>query len=195
LPPRIIIFARAPVAGRVKTRLQLAPEKALRLHDVFVRSTLATVATYPDVELSTDTATEAWADLPVRRSVQSGGGLGERLFAAISGGLAAGCPAVLVLGSDSPTLPRSHVDSLLASTSDVALGPAEDGGFWGVCCRKARRDMFDGVEWSTDRTLETTLAALEHVGMSVQLGPTWFDIDEPADLERLDGRGFGWGVD
>jgi uncharacterized protein len=192
---RIIVFAKAPVAGRVKTRLGLPPEASLRLHDAFVRATLAMLAEYPDVEISTDAATEAWRDIAAARSVQAEGGLGERLLHAVEGALSAGREAVVVLGSDSPTLPGGHVDALLASGADVAFGPAEDGGFWGICCRRSHPAMFDGVEWSSSRTLETARGAMARCGLSVEVGPEWFDIDEPTDLERLRRSGSGWGID
>lgn len=185
LPARIIVFAKAPVKGRVKTRLCLDPETALRLHDAFVRDTLAVVARFPEVELSTDEGTSAWMDLAASRSVQASGGLGERLQTAIERALADGSQAVVIVGSDSPTLPAAHIEALVGLPAEVSLGPTDDGGFWGICCRRSHPAMFDGVEWSSPRTLDTTVAALERAGLVVAIGPAWYDIDGPADLARL----------
>jgi rSAM/selenodomain-associated transferase 1 len=189
---RIILFAKAPVRGRVKTRLQVSAERALALHDAFVRDTLEMLAAFPDVELSTDAATDAWSEYGLARSVQAPGDLGAKLYAAIAGALADGYRRVLVLGSDSPTLPAAHVSALLDSAADVALGPTEDGGYYGICCRRAAGGMFDGVEWSSARTLATTMCALEKAGLTVELGPAWYDVDLPADLERLAREGFDY---
>jgi uncharacterized protein len=185
MPPLIILFARAPVPGRVKTRLGLPPERAAALHSAFVRDTLEMLLGLGAVELSTDTVTTAWSEYPAARSVQAPGDLGAKLQAAIEGGLARGHNGVLVLGSDSPTLPPEHVRALLDSTEDVALGPTEDGGYYGICCRRARAGMFASVEWSSAETLETTVDALTRAGLAVEIGPRWYDIDEPRDLERL----------
>ena len=183
---RIVVFARAPIPGQVKTRLQLDPAAAARLHEAFVRDTLEMLATFPDVELSTDIATEAWKEYPIARSLQCPGDLGARLYAAIDGALRGGCRRVLILGSDSPSLPARHVRSLLDSAAEVALGPTDDGGFYGIASSRAVPGMFHGVEWSSPRTLESTVRALTAAGLRVKLGPRWFDIDEPADLERLE---------
>lgn len=185
MPPLVIVFARAPRPGRVKTRLSLPPERAVLLHTAFVRDTLEMLSGFPAVELSTDEDTPAWDEYPVVRSVQGAGGLGEKLQAAIEGGLARGHCPVLILGSDSPTLPAGHVQALLDSTEDAALGPTEDGGYYAISCRRAVPSMLAGVNWSSPRTLETTVDALTRAGLAVELGPRWFDIDEPADLDRL----------
>ena len=91
----------------------------------------------------------------------------------------------LILGSDAPSLPLSHLQQLMATPGDVVLGPAEDGGYWAILARRTDARMFEGVEWSTPRALEQTVAACRRCGLSVSLGPEWFDIDEPADLRRL----------
>jgi hypothetical protein len=92
---------------------------------------------------------------------------------------------VAILGTDAPDLPEAHIDELLQGESDVRLGPAEDGGFWGICCRRIVDTMFDGVPWSSTRTLEATEAACRHGGLSVSLASVWADVDEPIDLQRL----------
>jgi glycosyltransferase A (GT-A) superfamily protein (DUF2064 family) len=207
---RVVVFAKAPRRGLVKTRLRLDPALALRLHDAFVRDTVALARAFSsDVELSTDVETDAWSDLAVARSVQAPGDLGARLLAALDAAFARDARPVLILGSDSPALPASHLDSLLALVADaaevpravdvpfaadvplaadVALGPAVDGGFWGILCRRAHPALFEGVEWSSARTLATARAAAERAGLTVALGPEWYDVDEPADLARLAGE-------
>ena len=84
----MILFAKAPVPGRVKTRLGVDPERAAALHSAFVRGTLETLqccAAELDVELSTDDPTDAWSEFSGPRSVQVSGNLGGRIFAALDG--------------------------------------------------------------------------------------------------------------
>jgi hypothetical protein len=176
-PVVIRVFAKAPRPGFVKTRLGLAPAAAAALHERFVRQTLATaLATGLPVELHTDVPTDAWPEVAVPRLLQVPGDLGARMQAAFPG---------LILGSDAPTLPREHIEALIALPGDVVLGPAEDGGYWAILARRTHPEMFRGVAWSTARAREQTELACRDCGLSVSLGPEWFDIDEPADLKRL----------
>jgi rSAM/selenodomain-associated transferase 1 len=188
LLPLIVLFAKAPTPGRVKTRLGVDPERAAELHSAFVRQTLFMLDSFrgiADVELSTDEPTQAWGDFPVARSVQCSGHLGERIYAAAERALAAGRPRVVILGSDSPGLPAAHIRTLLASPADVCLGPVEDGGFYAIACGRTAPAMFAGVRWSTGAALSDTVRALKDCGLSVELGPAWFDVDRPEDLTRL----------
>ena len=91
----------------------------------------------------------------------------------------------MILGSDSPTLPREHVQRLLNSTADVALGPCEDGGYYAIACRRLHPEMFAGVEWSTPHVLEQTERAARAAGLSVERGDLWYDVDGPEDLMRV----------
>lgn len=188
--PAIILFAKAPVAGRVKTRLQprLGPAATVKLHDAFVRDGIAmliSLAGSAGIELHSDIETDAWREAPVTRKLQCAGGLGLKMFHALAAALAEGRPSACIVGSDSPTLPAAHVKELLASSADVALGPSEDGGYYAIACRRVHREMFRGVEWSTADTLRQTVEAAKRCGLSVELGQLWYDVDEYADLERL----------
>jgi rSAM/selenodomain-associated transferase 1 len=190
MPSVILLFAKAPLPGYVKTRLcpPLTAEQASDLHRLFVAKTLRKTLTIAPVELHTDIPTDAWEEFEVARKLQCGGSLGERMFAAFD---ASPLPAV-ILGSDAPHLPSAHIETLMRSEADVALGPAEDGGFWGIHCRRIHSRMFDGVAWSTARAREQTMRAVRACGLSVELGPHWWDIDTPADLARLTDQDAEW---
>jgi hypothetical protein len=188
--PAIVLFAKAPIPGRVKTRLVpfLDAANAAALHSAFVRDALESLdrlSGVADIGLATDVETDAWRDFPVARSVQRWGDLGDRLFHALSLALGAGRPRAMVVGSDSPGLPAGHLAGLLRSDADAALGPTEDGGFYAIACRSVAPGMLDGVRWSSPNALEDTQRSIRARGMTVELGQPWFDIDEPADLWRL----------
>ncbi len=189
--PLIILFAKAPIAGRVKTRLcpPLTPDQAAALHSAFVMDTSNMLLTHlgvvADMELSTDVPTDAWPGVPVPRSVQVEGDLGARLFHELECALNCGREAVAVLGSDSPGLPATHVLALLKSRADVTLGPTPDGGFYGIACRAINSKMFAEVRWSTEDTLAGVIAGVSASGLTVETGPSWFDVDVEADLLRL----------
>jgi hypothetical protein len=117
--------------------------------------------------------------------MQTEGSLGDRIYHALATALQAGRPKAMILGSDSPGLPAAHIDGLLQSTADAALGPTEDGGYYAIACRRFAPAMFRGVNWSTSSTLDDTARALRDCGLTVELGRPWFDIDEPSDLHRL----------
>ena len=109
---------------------------------------------------------------------------------ALKTALAAGRPQAMILGSDSPTVPLAHIEQLFAAKEDVALGPTEDGGYYAIAARRVDAQMFTKVRWSTEHTLADTVAALCAAGLSVSVGPSWWDVDSPEDLERLEAAGF-----
>ena len=187
--PVIIVFAKAPIRGRVKTRLipQLTPRQTVELHTAMVWDTIELLQQLHgvDIELHTDIPTDAWTTAGVAKRLQSDGDLGLKMLKALDAGLAAGHGRAMIAGSDSPALPLDYLEDLLAAGEDVALGPTEDGGYYAICCRRVHAEMFDGVEWSTQQTREQTIQAARRCGLSVRLGRPWFDIDTPEDLARL----------
>jgi rSAM/selenodomain-associated transferase 1 len=189
LQPVIILFAKAPIPGRVKTRLHppLSLAEATALYEGFVWDTIQRLQSISGVslELHTDIRTDAWTTARVTQRLQSEGDLQLKMFHALDQALGRGHQRAIILGSDAPTLPAGHVARLLASTADVALGPTDDGGYYAVSCSRTHPEMFNDVAWSGPLTLEHTVRAVERCGLTVELGPRWFDVDEPADLERL----------
>ncbi len=186
----LIIFAKAPIAGRAKTRLcpPLTPVEAADLHSALLMdmvNMLMSLDSSINVELSTDVPTDAWPGLALTRSIQIEGDLGARLFHALKQGLSTGSEIVMVLGSDSPGLPPAHVTELLRSSADVTLGPTLDGGFFAIACRAVRQEMFSGVRWSSECALADVVRQASACGLTVAVGPSWFDVDVETDLLRL----------
>lgn len=196
---RILVFAKEPVPGEVKTRLStgLGEATAARLYRAFLDDVVASV------RRCRGASTELWVtpgeavpwfsdrypDLPVRP--QAGKGLGERLEGAFSDVFQSGAGEAVAVGSDHPTLPGEFVSRgfrVLAGT-DVVLGPSVDGGYYLVGIRArawpAAREIFAGIPWSTDRVLRVTRSRVRRLGLTCELLPDWYDVDDPSDLPRL----------
>jgi hypothetical protein len=190
--PAIAVFAKAPIPGRVKTRLAatLGPTEAANRYEQMVSTLLqrlrqASEKLAADVELHTDIPTDAWTAHTVTRHLQCEGDLGQRMLHTLVTGLAAGRPRMLILGGDVPTVPIRFLLQLLEANEDIALGPAEDGGYYAISARRTHPEMFAQVDWSTARAREQTVIACRRAGLSVFLGSMWFDIDELSDLQRI----------
>ena len=188
--PVIILFAKAPVPSRVKTRLvpPLSPDFAALLHTAFVWDfieRLQALHGLADLELHTDICTDAWNASGVSRALQCEGDLGLKMLQALRSALEAGRDQAMIVGSDAPGLPMQNLEALLHCQADVALGPASDGGYYAIACRRVSARMFDGVPWSASDTLQRTAAAARACGLTVESGPTWWDVDTPGDLDRL----------
>ncbi|HEX8622956.1 MAG TPA: TIGR04282 family arsenosugar biosynthesis glycosyltransferase [Allosphingosinicella sp.] len=196
---RILVFAKQPVPGRVKTRLipALGAEGAARLAAEMVERTVEeALATGLAVELCGDPDPTSWYEGPeVALSAQGGGGLGQRLARAAA--RVAG-PALLI-GTDCPGLHRGR---LLAAAHaleqwDAVIHPAEDGGYVLLALRRFDGSLFEGIDWSTPAVAAQTIARIEGLGWSLCTGEILRDIDEPADLlplpggERVGVRGSG----
>ncbi len=195
----ILVFAKPAVPGRAKTRLQptLAPDEAAEFHLAALADTLsrARAAGRGSVELfvAGDAAAarefaHRFPHTTVRR--QRGSDLGARLVEAFSASFARGALRVLIVGSDHPTLPPAYLADGLALLErgnpppDLVFGPSRDGGYYAVAVRRAAT-VFRGVPWSTRGVLRASLERAEAAELSVALLPEWYDVDRPADLERV----------
>jgi hypothetical protein len=119
---------------------------------------------------------------------QAGAGLGERLDNALTGCLNRGYERVAIMNSDGPTLPAAYLKrafEALHDGADITLGPSADGGYYLIGVKQAAPRLLRGVRMSTPTVLADTLALAAEEGLRVELLPTWYDIDEAADLARL----------
>lgn len=190
---KVVVFAKAPVPGQVKTRLavELGDLGAARLHEAMVGRTLAVAvaADVGDVVLCcTPDASHAFftrmaRELGVALDAQGPGDLGARMARA----LGAHAPAVLV-GCDCPVLAARHLqaaaDALIAG-ADVVFAPAEDGGYVLVGTNAPQPELFAGMAWGHAAVMAETRARVAALGLRrVELETLW-DVDRPADLARM----------
>lgn len=118
---------------------------------------------------------------------QSEGDLGARMRDYFQSALAAGANRVVLLGSDSPTLPLDHVEWAfeMLATKPVVLGPTRDGGYYLVGIAGEVPPIFEEIGWSTEAVFEQTAERLRSAGLEFGCLPEWYDVDEAHDLERL----------
>ena len=184
----VIVFARAPLAGRVKTRLvpRLGAAGAARLQERLVRAALRIASRRP-TELHVTRRHAFFRSLKVRLRMQRGGNLGERMHHALRGALRRYRSAVLI-GADCPALTPADLRRAvrwLQAGIDVVFAPAEDGGYALIAARRISAQVFAEVEWGSAEVLAQTIRNLERARLRHRLLRTVWDVDRPADLERL----------
>jgi rSAM/selenodomain-associated transferase 1 len=193
----LIVVGKAPVAGSAKTRLAppLSAQDAAALYRGFLLDTLELAAR---LEWECTTLVHPRGDgrvlatLLSRTSVklleQSAAGLGDALAGAFGYHFAAGCDAAILIGSDNPTLSVHPVLAAwrsLQAGADLVIGPTLDGGYYLIGMRAPHLGVFEAIEWSTPKVYGQTLERARALGLRVEPVEEWYDVDEPADLERL----------
>ncbi|MGD9721446.1 MAG: TIGR04282 family arsenosugar biosynthesis glycosyltransferase [Pirellulales bacterium] len=195
----LLVFLKYPAAGRVKTRLaeSIGPERAADLYREWigivlqnvreVRNAARLVACYDGAPPE---AFAPWHGLVDDWWPQPEGGLGDRLDAAFKHWQVGGDPAVAI-GTDCLEVDSQLVESAFANLrdNDAVFGPAADGGYYLVGMAQYLPDFFQGVPWSTPRTLSAHQLACEHHHWSFRLLPTLRDIDTLEDWLNYQQRG------
>lgn len=193
---RILIFAKAPQPGLVKTRLipPLTPAEAARLHGELLAATLARVssARLAPVELwcAPDPAFPDFTELADRYGLslhrQSAGDLGERMHHAARDGLTR-ARRLLLLGADCPPMDGGYVAEALQAMiggHDAVIGPAEDGGYVLFGLQRAEASLFAEMPWGTNGVAGLTRERMARLGWRWAELPTLWDLDRPQDLAR-----------
>lgn len=197
--PGLILFARAPERGKVKTRLvpPLSEPEAVELYRAFLEDAARMYAgggswrPVLDAEPDPDDATlAALFPPPWTRRRQAAGNLGDRLTAAFEREFSLGAPAVVAVGSDHPALGRRRIEEAfarLADGDDAVVIPAEDGGYCaiGLASRVRSREVFSGIPWSSAGVLAATRDRLDARGIRTSFLEPGYDVDRPEDLDRL----------
>jgi len=194
----LVLFARAPIPGSVKTRLAgvLSADGAARLYRAFLEDAARvyagpgwSAALYADPD-PRDANLAAIFGGDWRLEVQDPGDLGRRLAAAFEAERSRGAESVLAVGSDHPALPRKSLAALFAAVEgedDVALVPAQDGGYCAIALASGTPTaaVFREIPWSSERTLAATVERARTAGLRVRLLAPGYDVDRPEDLETL----------
>lgn len=193
----ILVFAKSPRPGRVKTRLAqtVGDAAALRLYRAFVADLLETLSGSgtpvtichhpPDAEA----AMRSWLGGRWPFWPQEGEGLGERMANALARAFGEGVEQALVVGGDLPDLPGTVFSAAFQgiSRNGAALGPASDGGYYliGFSAAAFRPEVFRGIPWGTGAVRRETLARMAECGLSPAILPVWNDVDTEEDLRGL----------
>lgn len=195
--PAVIVMIKAPRAGFVKTRLAppLSHADAAALATCFAQDTVNIVSREASEVIiayaPADGRDMLEASLPndLHWLEQRGADLGERLEWIAKRAFDMNFGPLVFIGADSPTLPSSFIataiHSLAAAESDIALGPTDDGGFYLVGLRQNARGLFQNIAWSTSQAYAQTASNAARLGLRLLELQTWYDVDTPADLQRL----------
>ncbi|RDV39081.1 glycosyltransferase [Bradymonadaceae bacterium TMQ3] len=205
----IVIFAKAPEAGRVKTRLQpeLSADESATLYRAFVNDVLELVGGWAGREPGRR-ATLAWSGpddgamfqatdrLDIIKVEQGEGDLGTRMRRAIEGARARGAGRVVIVGTDSPTLSEEHLERAFGVLlqHDVVWGPSFDGGYYlvGVEALRAPEGLdaesviFEDIAWSTASVLTQSWERANEAGLLSELLGFWYDVDTFEDVKMLE---------
>lgn len=197
----LAIMTKAPRAGEVKTRLvpPLTQDEAAQLNSSFLRDIAAAIFTAARertargvaVYTPPDAETDYENILPKEffLILQRGDRFGDRLNFAAEDLFKAGFASVCLINSDSPTVPAenfSQAIELLRLPGDrVVLGPSDDGGYYLIGLKTLHPELFEQIEWSTDRVLEQTRQRAAEIAVEVKLLPAGYDVDDRATLRRL----------
>jgi uncharacterized protein len=207
----LAVMTKAPRAGMVKTRLvpPLTQDEAAKLNRSFLRD-IADGISSAIGETATETAalgigvytplgTEAdYGNILPKEFFlipQRGHHFGDRLIFAAEDLFKVGFASVCLINSDSPTVPPesfSQAVKLLRLPGDrTVLGPCDDGGYYLIGLKSLHRELFERIDWSTERVLEQTRQRATEIGLEVKLLPVGYDVDDRATLRRLCGELLG----
>lgn len=198
----LVIFAKAPIPGQVKTRLcpPLTADEAATLHGSFVLDTLERTRTaVVKLRLPLDrylacspSSTLVFFKIMEERQAvklidQEGDDLGARMNQAFETMFAGGYKQVLIVGTDVPSLPLQHYQQALAllEKNDLVVGPALDGGYYLIGLNRPVPALFENIPWSTDRVLALTREKADSLRLSHALLPAWRDIDTIDDVQAM----------
>lgn len=195
---RVIIMCKAPVAGRVKTRLMsdYSAEEAAAIHAAMAEAVIERARRlFTDVQIAVDDLQHPFfrqMELPL--VAQSQGDIGRRMAAVTRAAFRDGADAVMLLGTDSPHMAEGRLLAAARALDeyDVVVGPVEDGGYDLIAMRAPHLALFSDIDWSTERVFQQTCAIARREGLALWKLPESFDVDTPDALKRA--QQSGWTV-
>lgn len=192
-----MVLGKAPVPGRVKTRLTrgagaLTPEAAAGVAAAMMRATLERVSDHCGaaadrrfLAIDAPDLAPAWAQEAGWAVVDQGGGsLGDRIARAWE---LAGPGPVAFFGVDCPDVPDAALSAIAPALAgaDAAVGPVGDGGYWTLAAERPRPELLHGIDWGTAAVYDQTRRAADDASLRLAALPTWHDVDHPDDLTAL----------
>ncbi|MEO6667869.1 MAG: TIGR04282 family arsenosugar biosynthesis glycosyltransferase [Ferruginibacter sp.] len=189
----LIIFAKNPEVGKVKTRLaaSIGNEAALAVyHQLLLHTVSATeyllvdkFVFYSDYIQQED----IWCNKHYFKELQQGIDLGERMKNAFALIFQKGYDKIAIIGTDCPGLNAEIIMNTFACLqyNDVAIGPAEDGGYYLLAINKLHDELFEGIKWSTDNVFNITISKCDALHLTHYLLPVLNDVDEEKDLQTF----------
>jgi len=193
----LVIFAREPLPGRVKSRLaaSIGDHYAAELYETMLSAVLKMCRQLTDVDsvVFWDCEEDSLQLLAERYNCcsrrQIEGDLGQRMQAALSEMFASGSEICCIIGSDAPDLPASFIKEafylLTAQQADAVFGPCHDGGYYLLGLSRLWPQLFADIDWGTPQVLQQSLLAAEGTGIKVSLLLEWYDIDTYDDLKKF----------
>lgn len=189
------MFAKYWQPGNVKTRLavEIGEEAAAEVYRSFLKTAVDHLQSLPSPRLVFSPEDreadfrELIAETPWTLVPQGDGDLGQRMHRFFERAFADGFQHVTLIGSDTPSLPRSylHQAEALLRWHDLVLGPSADGGYYLVGARDRTPPIFQEISWSTPQVWRQTIGRLQRHGVRYAVLPTWYDVDTLSDLARL----------
>jgi len=193
----LVLFAKAPIAGEVKTRLQpeITPENSARLQEAMIKDSISLMSEINNVEkiiyflpIEKKYVFEKFIDgLPFHLNCQNGIDLGKKMENSFHDLFNKGFFRVVVIGTDSPTLPKEYISKAFIdlNNADMVIGPSIDGGYYLIGFKEKVLPVFSPVEWGSNKVLLQTEELIKKHNLKLSLLPIHYDIDTIEDLRYL----------
>ena len=191
----LLFFLKAPLVGRVKTRLayRIGEVRALAAYRAMVEHLFDHLAPHWSFEIHFTPAEEenlmrSWLGPDQAYYLQVKGDLGARMHAAVGGSFARGSSSVVLLGGDCPYVTDYTIRQVVAQLkkNDVVVGPAADGGYYLLSLNRPHAGLFADIPWSTDAVFSTTLERIKAAGLRVAILDVLEDVDDLSGLARAE---------
>jgi len=188
----LLIFAKNIQYGKVKTRLAatIGNEQALFIYRQLIAHTVSITnkLSIDKIIFYSDSIVEKdeWENNIYQKKLQSGNDLGERMKNAFKSSFTGGYQKIIIIGTDCFDLNETIIEKGFGSLkdNDVVIGPATDGGYYLLGIKKFHREIFENIDWSTDKVLKQTIAIANQLNLSVFMLPELSDIDREEDLKN-----------
>lgn len=192
---RLLVFLKYPEPGKVKTRIgkEIGHVKAAQIYRELAERVLGnimegnyTVVLYYSPSWSVDDFKE-WLGSDYVYKPQRGADLGQRMKNAIRDEIAEGAESVVLIGTDCVQVDSSVINKAFESMhdNDVVIGPATDGGYYLIACRASFNELFENIEWSTNKVYSQTMNRIDELGLKTFILEKKTDIDTYEDYQNF----------